>query len=93
METDIAKLLTALTEKVDLLVKESKESRKFRLKVEAEVIPQVKLLSDGFQGYTDRIPAFDKMADDIDTLKLDMAVVKAVMKQQSNDIGKLKAIK
>lgn len=93
METDIAKLLTALTEKVDLLVKESEESRKFRLKVEEEVIPQVKLLSDGFQGYTDRIPAFDKMADDIDTLKLDMAVVKAVMKQQSNDIGKLKAIK
>lgn len=92
MEQDIKEILTALSEQMAILIAESKEQRKFRLKVEGKVIPQIDLLADGFKGYSDRVPAFDKMTSDIDTMKTDIDVIKTVVKQHSNDIIKLKVV-
>lgn len=92
MEQDIKEILTALSEQMAILIAESKEQRKFRLKVEDKVIPQIDLLADGFKGYSDRVPAFDKMASDIDTMKTNIDVIKTVVKQHSDDIIKLKVV-
>lgn len=89
MEAEILEILKALMEKVD---NESKEARKFRMKMEADVIPHIQLLSEGFSGYADRVPMIEQMASDISDLKLSMDVVEAIVKKQSSEITKLKAV-
>lgn len=69
------------------------QNTKMQLSIENEIKPQLKLLAEGFQGYTEKLPAIDKAINDIEDIRLDMEIVKAVVTKQSRDISKLQIIK
>lgn len=64
-----------------------------KLGIETEIKPHIKLLAEGFEGYTERLPQIDQMAEDIHDTKLQTDVIAAVIERQGKDIKNLKVIK
>lgn len=63
--------------------------REVKLTIENEIKPQIRLLAEGFAAQ----PDLHQIASDIEDVKLDMDIVKAVVAKQSKDISKLQIVK
>ena len=75
------------------ITSEAKELRQdideIKLTMENKIKPNIQLLAEGYAGF----PDFHKMESNIEDIKLDMDIVKAVVTKQSKDISKLQIIK
>lgn len=60
-----------------------------KLTMENKIQPNIQLLAEGYAG----LPDFHKMESNIEDIKLDMDIVKAVVTKQSKDISNLQIIK
>lgn len=54
--------------------------------LEADVKPKVQLLAEGFQGYAERVPLMDRMAENLETVKEDVSIIKDVVTSHSQEL-------
>lgn len=97
IESDVREMLEAILQGINSIdnriTSEAKELRQdideIKLTMENKIKPNIQLLAEGYAG----LPDFHKMESNIEDIKLDMDIVKAVVTKQSKDISKLQIIK
>lgn len=88
-----AKIMEHLTEQNKKLDNLNKDMTKIKATLDNDVTRKIDLLAEGFYGYTEKLPEINQAIDNIEDIKLNVDIIKAVVTKQSRDISKLKIIK
>lgn len=90
VEKELESALTLILNKLDTLqddVSEVKQrTTKIEFTIETDIKPRVQLLAEGFQGYAERVPLMDRMAEDLETVKEDVSIIKDVVTSHSREL-------
>ena len=87
LENEIKEVRSELTEKINSI--ETKVD-KIELKLENETNKNIQILVDGHLQNTEKLQKLDTMAEDIDVLKFDVDVIKAVVTTHSSKLQAMK---
>lgn len=70
----------------------SNEVKAINMKIENEINKNIQILVDGHLQNTEKLQKFDTMAKDIDILKFDVDVIKAVVTTHPNKLQAMKKV-
>ncbi|HWR24485.1 MAG TPA: hypothetical protein VN366_13485 [Feifaniaceae bacterium] len=93
VKSDIAGITSDIVGIKDRLDHVEQNVQRNTLTLENGVAVKIQLLAGGFHGYADRVPLPDRMADDLESVRLDTDIIKVTVTKHSYDIDKLRKVK
>ena len=93
IKADVSDLKADMAEVKAEQHRQGEEITKINVRLENDVDKRLQLLAEGQQGMNEKFEKLDRVAEDVEEIKLTTRALEAVTQRNSNDIRNLRAVK